>query len=89
MCMVLLLAPAPAKRMAGGTGKLWEPAPRGDYRFCQYVSPSVAHESGPCDCMSSPSPFSPVRRRAYDIYLRMRVLDAGIPTCMMHCTSRG
>ena len=41
-----LPAPAPAKRTAGGMGtKLWEPAPHSDYRFCQYVSPSVAHDS--------------------------------------------
>jgi hypothetical protein len=55
------LAPAPVKRTTGGMGKSWEPAPRSDYRFCQYVSPSVAHDSGPCDCMSSPSPFGPFR----------------------------
>ena len=54
-------APAPVKRTTGGMGKLWEPAPRSDYQFCQYVSPSVAHDSGPCDCMSSPSPFGPFR----------------------------
>ena len=53
------LAPAPVERTTGGMGKSWEPAPRSDYRFCQYVSPSVAHDSGPCDCMSSPSPFGP------------------------------
>ena len=57
-----LLAPAPAKRTAGGMGtKLWEPAPHSDYWFCQYVSPSVAYDSGPCDCMSSSSPFGPFR----------------------------
>ena len=55
------LAPAPVKRTTGGMGKSWEPAPCSDYRFCQYVSPSVAHDSGPCDCMSSPSPFGPFR----------------------------
>ena len=55
------LAPAPVKRTTGGMGKSWEPAPRSDYRFCQYVSPSVAHDSGPCNCMSSPSPFGPFR----------------------------
>ena len=54
-------APAPVKRTTGGMGKLWEPAPRSDYWFCQYVSPSVAHDSGPCDCMSTPSPFGPFR----------------------------
>jgi hypothetical protein len=42
-------------------------------------TPRIAHRSGRCDCMSSPSPFSPTQRRAYDVYLRMRVLDAGIP----------
>ena len=52
-------APAPVKRTTGGMGKLWEPAPHSDYKFCQYVSPSVAHDSGPCDCMTSPSPFGP------------------------------
>jgi hypothetical protein len=72
-------APAPVERTTGGMGKSWEPAPEGDFRFCQYVSPRVAHKSGRCDCMSSPSPFSPVRWRAYDVYLRTRVLDAGIP----------
>ena len=61
---VLSPAPAPVERTTGGTGKSWEPAPEGDFRFCnfcQYVSPRVAHKSGRCDCMSSPSPFSPVR----------------------------
>jgi hypothetical protein len=43
-------APAPAKRTAGGLGKSWEPAPEGDFRFCQYVSPLVVHKSGRCDC---------------------------------------
>src|SRR6201999_3961139 len=23
-----------------------------DYRFCQYISPAVAHDKGPCDCLS-------------------------------------
>ena len=59
--VMLSPAPAPAKRMAGGMGKLWELAPLGDFCFCQYVSPLVAHKSGCCDCMSSPSPFSPTR----------------------------
>jgi hypothetical protein len=58
---VLSPAPAPVERTTGGMGKSWEPAPKGDFRFCQYVSPRVAHQSGRCDCMSSPSPFSPVR----------------------------
>ena len=59
--LMLLPAPVPAKRTAGGMGKSWEPAPRRDYCFCQYVSPSVAHRSGPCDCLIVPSPFSPTR----------------------------
>jgi hypothetical protein len=58
---LLSLAPAPVKRTTGGMGKSWEPAPEGDFRFCQYVTPRVAHRSGRCDCMSSPSPFSPTR----------------------------
>ena len=48
-----LLAPAPVKRTTGGMGKSWEPAPHSDYQFCQYISPSLAHDSSPCNCMSS------------------------------------
>ena len=54
-------APAPVKRMTGGMGKSWKPAPRSDYQFCQYISPSLTHDSGPCNCMMSPSPFGPFR----------------------------
>ena len=56
-----LLAPAPVKRTTGGMGKSWELAPCSDYQFCQYVSPSLAHDTGPCSCMLSPSPFGPFR----------------------------
>ena len=52
-------APAPVKRTTGGMGKSWELAPRSDYQFCQYISPSIAHDSSPCNCMLSPSPFGP------------------------------
>ena len=82
-------APAPVKRMTGGMGKSWEPAPRRDYKFCQYVSPSVAHDSGPCDCMTSPSPFGPFYWRACDVYLRMHVLDAFTLFYMTRCKIRG
>ena len=35
--VMLSLAPAPAKRTAGGLGKSWEPAPEGDFCFCQCI----------------------------------------------------
>ena len=82
-------APAPVKRTTGGMGKSWEPAPHSDYQFCQYISPSIAHDSGPCNYMSSPFPFGPFHWRACDVSLHMRVLDTSTPFHMTCCKTRG